>query len=388
MKNILYLCFLSIFLSCSSGASTEVDNGDFASAFQALLPESLDGGYGQFKGVSMSVYTPELDIDWSGAEGFSDTEEEMKLSSDQPFRIASMTKTFVAAAIWRLHEMDSLDVTSNISSHISTAHDSILKNGGYPTDEITIQQCLTHTSGLYDYAMAGNTYVELCRNNPQKVWTRTEQLQLAMDTGKPVGKPGERYRYGDTGYILLGEIIERKTGMNLGQALRSLLNYDELGMSLTWLEEIEDAPKDRLPYVSRYFRGLDATEWHPSMDLYGGGGIVSTTGDLSKFLHGLFSGNIFDKKETLAQMIAPTSYASSYNPLDDPRYKDYRSGIWKVTLYGMEAYMHKGLWGSSFIVIPNLNASIATNYTRGNAERMIKKAALIIKNAHDKKMKS
>ena len=386
MKKILYFSLLVVIYSCSSGATTEAPAGDHDAAFQALLPESLESGYDQFKGVSMSVYAPELNINWSGAEGYRDAEKENELSADNPFRIASMTKTFVAAAILRLHEMDSLSVHSSISKHISAVHDSILREGGYDTDAITIQQCLSHTSGIYDYAMAGNTYVELVRNNPQKVWTRTEQLQIAMDTGKPVGKPGERYRYGDTGYILLGEIIEHKTGMNLGKALRSLLKYEALGLRLTWLEAIEEKPEKSLPYVSRYFRGIDATEWHPSMDLYGGGGLVSTSTDLAIFLQSLFSGKVFDKKETLDMMIAPVVYATSYNPQKDPSHKDYRSGVWQVPLYGMDAYMHKGVWGSTFIVIPELKASIATNYTRGNAERMIKKAALIVKNVHDKKV--
>jgi D-alanyl-D-alanine carboxypeptidase len=75
-----------------------------------------------------------------------------------------------------------------------------------------------------------------------KRWTRREQLLFGLNRFAKVGAPGQTFAYSDTGYILLGEIIERKTGTHLGTAYRSLLRFDALGMTSTWMEAFEPAP--------------------------------------------------------------------------------------------------------------------------------------------------
>ena len=95
----------------------------------------------------------------------------------------------------------------------------------------------------------------------------------------------------------------------------------------------------------------------------------------------------FEKPETLNLMLLEADYHGSYIPDDNPRHKDYRQGLWRKPLYGDEVFLHSGLWGTHMLHVPAYNTSIAINYTRGNGERLIKKAYLIVKNILDKESK-
>lgn len=376
--------FLVFSLLCSCHTvDTDVTPDQIEPTLQEILQLALDDSFEQVPGASLTVIAPELDLHWTGSAGFDSEERERKLSADQPFRIASVTKTFVAAAMLRLHETGRLNLEDPIDSYLQEEHRKLLLDHHYPTDSITWRQCLNQTSGLYDYAMGGRTFAELITNNPQRVWTRTEQIALAMESGQATGSPGERYSYGDTGYILAGATLEAITDTNLGVALRQLLHYDQLGMSSTWLERIEDGPAVHPPFVNRYFQRYNTTEWDPSMDLYGGGGLISTTDDLATFTHALFNEQIFKQTTTLDLMLQAPEYAPTYLPEDDERFKDYRLGLWRISIFGEDAFMHGGLWGTGILHVPAYNCTVAVNYTKGRWDRLLKQVVLVIKNAHE-----
>jgi D-alanyl-D-alanine carboxypeptidase len=109
-----------------------------------------------------------------------------------------------------------------------------------------------------------------------------------MKGGKPYGAPGKVFSYSDTGYILLGEILERQTGGSMAAALRNLLGYQRLGLRSTWLETLESAPKGVLDRAHRYEGDHDTYTDDPSYDLYGGGGLASTVRDTALFMRALF----------------------------------------------------------------------------------------------------
>ncbi|MGY8915670.1 MAG: serine hydrolase domain-containing protein, partial [Flavobacteriales bacterium] len=281
-----------------------------------------------------------------------------KLSAKQPFRIASVTKTFVAAAILRLQEEEKLSLEDSIAPYLSDEHLQLLTTDGYDPKAITIKHCLQHRSGLFDYAEGNEFYIDSIIKNPSKKWTRTEQLKFAMDAGDPLGNPGEVYGYSDTGYILLGEIIEKITGKSLAPALRQLLEYNALGLKSTWMEGLEDTPLGISQPVHRYIGEYDATTLDNSIDLYGGGGISSTTKDLAVFFDALFNGQIFKNPETLTIM------------LEDPgrlpngaESEDYRMGLSKEGVMGISGYMHRGFWGTVWIHMPKPNYTIVVNFT-------------------------
>ncbi len=384
MYRFLFLfCGISICCTCTLPVATTIAKEELDATFEAFLQEELEGRYLSNEGIAMCVLAPDLEINWSGTVGFDSKKKDRELEVQQPFRIASITKTYVATAILRLQEIGKLSVNDPIKSYISEEHLNLLIAGGYSPDSITLNHCLHHTSGLYDYAMGGRAYVETCLNNPKKRWSRTEQLQFAIETGTRTSNPGERYAYGDTGYILLGEIIERQVDSTLAYGLRSLLGYEKLGLEKTWLESVEAQPEGLLPMAHCYFQNKDALNWDPSTDLWGGGGIVSTTEEMAQYFQALFNHQIYTQQQTLDLMLEKPIYAASYNPTKNDRHKDYRKGLWEVTIYGEKAYMHSGLWGTHLLHLPKYNCSIAIKYVNGHGERLLKKTILVIKNLYE-----
>jgi len=372
----LFLVLVSLVSFSCNNVSTNGNGKKINETFDELLKEALNLSHDQMVGVSMSVLAPDLNINYQGAAGFDSKKKETKLLAEQPFRIASVTKTFVATAILLLHEKDSLDINNSINKYVSPKHIQLLKNGGYRTSAITIKHCLQHTSGLFDYAMGSNTYSEMVIKNPKRKWSRTDQIKLAMDIGEPYASPGELFHYSDTGYILLGEIIENITRTNLGESLRELLKYDSQNISSTWLENFESNPNENNPFVNRYIYDYNATEWDASIDLYGGGGLISITQDLSVFAHNLFNGNIFEKTITLKTMLSEPEVKT-------PNKNTYHCGLYSTSLYGEMVYMHKGMWGTILLHVPKYNCSIAINYANTYHDRLLKKAVLAIKNIHE-----
>lgn len=386
MKTNFYLVIAILLLaSCQNIVQVNPSDKPIEETLNLLLKEAIDNSYESIPGVAMSIVSSELPNGrWSGVSGYDSKEKEDLVRVEQPFRIASVTKSFVATAILRLHEKDSISITDPISKYISSEHSSILRGDGYDPDKILVRHCLNHTAGLFDYAMNHENYMQACMQEPNKRWTRTEQLEGAMKWGDKQGEPGEKYLYCDTGYILLGEVIEVFYKGDLAAGLRDLLKFNELGLNSTWLESLEPSPLSSYDPVHRYLGRLDATTWDASIDLYGGGGLMSTCPDLGEFIHALFNNRIFDNPETLELMKTEPLYDPLYDPDDDERFKDYRYGLWEISIYGEKAYIHSGFWGCTMLHIPKRNMSIATNITdRWNA-RMIKKAVLAINNLNSR----
>ncbi len=375
-KHIVTVILNLFILAYSQAQHIENTVATLETKFKEILKADIEQSKNKISGISMTVFAPDQKIYWSGAIGFDSTQKTNELSEEQPFRIASITKTFTASAILRLYEQGKLKLEDPITNFISDQHQSILLQGGYAPNKITIKHCLQHTSGLFDYAMGGNHYIKTARKNPFKRWTRTEQIQFAMDHGKPIGQPGEKYAYSDTGYILLGEIIEKLTEKDLAKALRSLLKFESLGLSSTWLESLEERPEGLSESVHRYMGKLDATKWDNSVDLYGGGGLSSTTKDLATFFDALFNNKIFDNSETLSVMLSP-SEVQKKDDSDD----DYRLGLQRIVSrkYNTEAFFHDGFWNTITVHIPEYNCSVAINYTNGYSNYSLSETVGVIK---------
>ncbi len=365
-------------ISCKGKIDLNIQDDGANATFLALMENELNDRHSNLDGIALDVVSEEKDVAWNGVVGFDSKKKTDKLHIDQPFRIASVTKTFVAASILRLHEMDSLSIDEPIDNYISEQHKKILLSDGYKPNEIRIRHCLNHTSGLYDYAMGGSPYVGIVKQNPKKRWTRTDQLEFAVQHGDKLGYPGEKYAYSDTGYILLGEIIETFHNGDLAKGIRELVGFENLNMYSTWLETLEEKPDNMRKQVGRYLQNVDALEIDPSTDLYGGGGLVSTVMDLRKFMHGLFNGKVFQNDSTLDLMLEKPNYDPTYDTKADRRFKDYRHGLWRISLMGKDAYIHSGLWGIHLIHQPHSNSTLAVNYTRGFNDALVKRCFMAI----------
>ncbi|MEM9494651.1 MAG: serine hydrolase domain-containing protein [Pseudomonadota bacterium] len=284
----------------------------------------------------------------SAATGHADPQERV-MTADTPVRIASITKTFVAASILRLWEDGLIDLDAPIPGLISTAHNDALSADGYQTDAITVRHLLMHASGMNDH-FAGDAFKGMVLADPSREWSRTEQIMVMVETTDPVGAPGEKFSYSDTGYILLGEIMERITGEPLGAAVKRLTKFEEIGIDNAWWDA-EDAPSPDAPERAHQWLGdVDTFGLHGSVDAYGGGGIVANVGDVARFYAALFGGAIFEKPQTLALMIeAP----------DHPDGSPYRMGLFADELNGHKKFGHGGFWGTDVFILPEVDVIVS-----------------------------
>lgn len=302
-------------------------------------------------GELLYVLAPPLGIDTALAAGVFDRASRRPLQPHHGFRVASVTKTFTAASILRLSEEGRLGLDDPIARHLSAEYAGLLQGDGYATDRITIRHLLNHTSGIVDYA-TNQRYFEAVFANPSRRWTRMEQVRAAMEWGQPHFAPGAGYHYSDTGYILLGEMIERLTGRPLGQAFRTLLNFNGVGLDETYLESLEPRPAAAAEISHPYFGEIDTFGFDPSLDLYGGGGLVSSTEDLARFYRALLRGEVFRRPSTLQVMLTvpSTNERSPGGP--------YAMGLQRMTIGRHECWGHTGFWGTAAHHCPEPDVTI------------------------------
>ena len=258
----------------------------------------------------------------------------------------------------RLSEEGKLRLDDSISTYLSAELIAALRGDGYDPDAITIRHLLTHTAGVFDHSDTPN-YIEAITTDPTHAWTRTEQVQSAMAWGDPLGYPGEVYRYSDTGYVLLGEIVANASGRPMATAVREMLDFERLGLGSTWWENLEPRPEGVPERAHQYFGEIDTYEFNPALDLYGGGGLVATIGDMGRFMRNLFTGEVYANPETVSTMLSTIDGAETSGQEGQMPPGMYRMGIWVLDVEGYETYRHSGFWGTVATYVPELDLVVA-----------------------------
>jgi len=345
------------------------------------IPVQLDTALEQFAsqhptypGVAVAVKGRGLT--WAGATGSEALSGARPLDPRATFRIASVTKTFTAASMLRLVEDGRLGLDDPVAQHLKSSTVALLRKDGYAVEAMSVRHLLTHTSGLYDYA-EDPAFQEFVLTHGRHHWTRAEQVRFAMAHGKPYAPPGQEFHYSDTGYILLGEMLERLTGRSLAGAYRRLLGFDRIGLDETYLETFERRPAKAKARAHQYFRTIDTTEFDPSFDLYGGGGLVSTVGDLTVFYRALLGGRIFEHPATLRDMLGKP------NPT---RVSEAGMGIFSVQVGRENCWGHSGFWGTTAVHCPDAGVTIAIAVNQAEdfdrpSQRFLGKLLAIVKRA-------
>jgi D-alanyl-D-alanine carboxypeptidase len=328
-----------------------ISNRILAQNFQQFLQSEITASN---PGILFTLESKDGSLSWSGAAGINDLDQKDSLTINQTFRIASVTKTYVAASTLRLMEKGVLNLEDPISKHLSRNHAEILAPE-YDLNQITIRQILRHAAGFFDHTHA-QEFFETVLGTPSHEWTRTEQLRMCVEKGEPIGPPGQQFSYSDTGYVLLGELIETYTGKSLDGGIKELLGLERLGLYRTDFERIDQLTDQQR--IHQYFEERDTYTFSPTMDYFGGGGLLSNTQELVDFFQALFGGKIFENPETLKFMLESVTYPNKAQ-------LDYQMGMFKVMINGMEAYTHSGFWGTQVLFIPKLNLFMATNYSGG-----------------------
>ncbi|WP_438968706.1 serine hydrolase domain-containing protein [Nonlabens sp.] len=297
----------------------------------------------EFNGVVL--FAEEGKIIHKKAYGKADFSKDIALTTASVFDLASVSKQFTAMGIVLLHDERKLAYKDPISKYIPEL-------AFYP--EITIENLLTHTSGLTDYMELMDASWD-----HSKIATNKDVIKtLATQKPELLFKTNSQYEYSNTGYLLLASIIEKASGMSYGDFLKKNI-FDPLKMTSTAVNRPRFAPKDIPNLTKGHVNGVDGSP--VPIDSYGtdqvayfldgivGDGMVnSTVDDLFKWDRALYTDQLVSKRD-IEKIFTPhtlsngtlTNYGFGWQLKDHPTYGRVtgHSGAWAGYLTYIERHV-------------------------------------------------
>ena len=278
-----------------------------AAAVDAVVQKAMETR--QFPGASVTV-VKDGKVVLAKGYGFSDVEKSTKATEQTVYQLASVTKPFTAMAILMLVEDGKLSLDGKITG--------ILPGLPAAWEPVTVRHLLSHTSGIKSYTdVFGEKKVP-----DSQVFTRDEILALVKDAPLQF-TPGQRFAYCNTGYYLLGMIVEKASGKPYATFLADRI-FTPLGMTSTALDDYADArPVRARGYSTANGATKLAEHTHPTQP-YSAGALVSNVVDLAKW----------DAALAARKLLKPASYDAMWTPmrLNDGKPSSYALG-WQVDPY-------------------------------------------------------
>ena len=246
---------------------------------------------------------------------FANREWQVPNTASGKYRIGSVTKQFTAALILRLEQEGKLSVKDKLSKFYP----------GYPKgDSITVHMLLNHTSGVPNYTAIPGVWQSLH-------YKYSLDSMINLFKNRPLDfSPGTNWRYSNSGYILLGMIIEKASGKKFVHYLREQI-IQRIGLKNTDLEQRDSIYEKQ---VKGYYNNMG--RWHPAGfiepdNAWAAGSIISTTEDLSIWIKALYDNKVISPEET-QKMLTPE------NPLS----QGYGYGVDVDSLQGHPRIWHNG----------------------------------------------
>lgn len=215
--------------------------------------------------------------------GVADKQTGMPATDTTQYRIGSLTKTFTSALIMQLAAEDKLQLTDSLYQYLP----------GYTHKNITLQQLLTHTSGIPSYTNDAASLTGILDSS----YTITEMLDRYANDSLEFA-PGSQFHYSNTGYLVLAAVIEKVTGQSFASSLQTRI-FDRLGMKQTVFG-------NRALNSKGYWMGAPEYAYNPA-NMAGAAGIASTVNDLLLWDEALYG----------SQVLAQASVQESIKPRAD-----------------------------------------------------------------------
>ncbi|NSW38813.1 beta-lactamase family protein [Bacillus sp. Xin1] len=263
---------------------------------------------------------------WSYAAGLADLSTKKPMKTDFRFRIGSVTKTFIATVLLQLSGENRLNLDDSIEKWLP----GVIQGNGYDGNQITIRQILNHTSGIADYVNSKDFDIM----DTKKSYTAEEFVKMGISL-PPDFAPGKGWSYSNTGYVVLGILIEKVTGNSYAEEVENRI-IEPLDLSNTFLSG-NSSVIPGTKHARGYFQLDGASELKDVTYINPGssdGDMISTADDLNKFFSYLLSGKLL-KEQQLKQMLTtvPTGREGT----------GYGLGIFETKLpNGVSIWGHKG----------------------------------------------
>lgn len=243
----------------------------------------------QFSGSLLVMHKGEVVL--NEAYGLADRENKLPFTNHDLFPIGSVTKSMTAIAILQLEEQGKLSLQDTLSKYFPDFPQGM---------NITIHQLLSHSSGLGDYLAPEQI----------KEYTKAYSDQEILDIiyGQPLeAEHGEAFHYSNSGYFLLGKIIEKVSGKTYAQYMKHHI-FDVAKMNHTFL--IEEDQLQSL-HVKGYENNIVVPNVHASL-LFGAGNVLSTKEDLARYLVAIESHQLIGEQQ-VKKMLSGTIQASLFD---------------------------------------------------------------------------
>jgi CubicO group peptidase (beta-lactamase class C family) len=216
--------------------------------------------------------------------GIAHREWNINNSDSTRFRIASLSKQFTAVLIMQLVEDGKINLKAPITTYLSYYD----KTYG---DSINVHHLLSHTSGLSEFTERPDFFADISKRE----FSHKEFIERFC-SDKPISSPGTAYKYTNTGYYILGAIIEEVTGQSFADALQKRI-LDVLEMKNTGVEVARAIVPNRAKGYNYQDGKFSNSEYIDlSSTIFAAGSMYSTTEDLLKWDRALHSGTILPAK--------------------------------------------------------------------------------------------
>ncbi|MGG3674755.1 serine hydrolase domain-containing protein [Bacillus nitratireducens] len=262
--------------------------------------------------------------------GVADLSTKKSMKSDYRFRIASVTKTFTATTVLQLVGENRVQLDDPIEKWLP----GLVQGNGYDGNQITIRQLLNHTSGIAEYLKSKDADF----TNTRKSYTAEELVKIGLSYPQDFS-PGKGWSYSNTGYVILGMLIEKITGNSYAEEIEKRI-IEPLDLSNTFLPGNSTV----IP-GNNHARGYlkidgtselkDVTYYNPSIGS-SAGDMISNADDLNKFFSSLLGGKLLKERE-LKEML--TTVPTEGEGVGDA----YGLGIYETKLpNGISVWGHGG----------------------------------------------
>lgn len=293
--------------------------------------------------------------------GMADVQNKILNGKDTTFTIFSITKQFTAMAIMMLEERGLLSVDDKVSKYIKG-----IKNG----DQITIHNLLSMTSGIGDFVEG---------NPPYKEYTLKDLISQIKHTPTDF-VVGTRYEYSNSNYILLGDIIEKVSGLGYGEFLKQNI-FTPLEMTNTAYDPSDKERKNKAKgYISiGKYSASEANKFSMSY-VYSAGGLYSTVDDLFKWSQALSTEKLV-KKSTIDKMFKPNLEGYGYGWRINDQYKNVVSHTGGYPFKGYQSIIIRTLDNDSIIIfLQNENDDHTWDDVFAGLTKVLEEEKVIVKN--------
>ena len=312
MKNLAFLISLSLL---SILAQAQKLDSKAASQIDGFITAQYEG---TGPGGAMLI-AQNGNVVYRKAFGMASMELNVPLSPEHSFEIGSITKQFTAVCILMLEERGKLKTTDDIHKYLPE-----FETGKYT---VTIHHLLNHTSGIKSYTDMNEWAV---------TWREDVSVNelIAMFNSQPFDfAPGEKWMYDNSGYILLGAIIEKVSGMSYAEFLQQNI-FDPLQMKNSTYGDRKSIIVGRAEGYEKVGDGYTNAEYLGKNQAYAAGAIISTVDDMWKWQQGLINNKLISE--------ASFKKATTNYPLNNGKKTGYGYGFLIDELKGSPTIEHSG----------------------------------------------